>query len=398
MKVWHVFKQEWHWLWQGRFPVAAILFLLPLAFTLAFGIIYYQNSVERIPLVICDEEQSVVSRTIVQAYSDAEKFQLVDQVTRSEDMVDDLNSGKALVGLYIPEDLSKQVKLGNPVPLMLTVNSANNMFGNAALTAASEINKTLFVGIAAKLLEAGNQLPAAAMNMAYPVRLGIRIVNNPTAGYTPFMLAGLTMNGLQIAIMLVLCPLIAREFRYHGYEKSIPSWLILGAKVLCVLVMAVPSFFLSLGFLYYSFAVPVQGSLAALAVMITAFCLAVASIMVLFAVLSPDAVMSIEMPLLYIMPGLLYSGLSWPDFYMSDVAAAIAQIFPMRHAADSVRDILLAGYAPALVSQSLQLLLMGAGAFVLGTAIFALRRRYGMKTFLEIAAGAIARKRKGARS
>ena len=39
-----------------------------------------------------------------------------------------------------------------------------------------------------------------------------------------------------------------------------------------------------------------------------------------------------------------------------------------------------------------------AGAFALGTAIFALRRRYGMKTFLEIAAGAIARKRKGARS
>ena len=138
------------------------------------------------------------------------------------------------------------------------------------------------------------------------------------------------------------------------------------------------------------------GLLLALTVMITAFCLAVAGIMVLFAVLSPDAVMSIEMPLLYIMPGLLYSGLSWPDFYMSDVAAAIAQIFPMRHAADSVRDILLAGYAPALVSQSLQLLLMGAGAFAL--AIFALRRRYGMKTFLEITAGAIARKRKGARS
>ena len=95
------------------------------------------------------------------------------------------------------------------------------------------------------------------------------------------------------------------------------------------------------------------GLLLALTVMITAFCLAVAGIMVLFAVLSPDAVMSIELPLLYIMPGLLYSGLSWPDFYMSDVAAAIAQIFPMRHAADSVRDILLAGYAPALVSQSL---------------------------------------------
>lgn len=47
------------------------------------------------------------------------------------------------------------------------------------------------------------------------------------------------------------------------------------------------------------------GLLLALTVMITAFCLAVAGIMVLFSVLSPDAVMSIEMPLLYIMPGLL---------------------------------------------------------------------------------------------
>ena len=41
-------------------------------------------------------------------------------------------------------------------------------------------------------------------------------------------------------------------------------------------------------------------------------------------------------------------------------------------------------------------------AFCLAVAgimvLFALRRRYGMKTFLEIAAGAIARKRKGARS
>uniref|UniRef100_UPI004026BA8C hypothetical protein n=1 Tax=Megasphaera sp. TaxID=2023260 RepID=UPI004026BA8C len=92
MKVCHVFKQESHWLCEGSFPVAEIVFLMHLAFTLAFGIIYYQNSVERIPLVICDEEQSVVSRTIVQAYSDAEKFQLVDQVTRSEVMVDDLNS------------------------------------------------------------------------------------------------------------------------------------------------------------------------------------------------------------------------------------------------------------------------------------------------------------------
>lgn len=70
-----VLKKEWHRLWQGRFPVAAILFLLPLAFTLAFGIIYWQNSVEAIPLVICDEEQSPLSRTIIQAYGRCPEIQ-----------------------------------------------------------------------------------------------------------------------------------------------------------------------------------------------------------------------------------------------------------------------------------------------------------------------------------
>lgn len=382
-----VLKKEWHRLWQGRFPVAAILFLLPLAFTLAFGIIYWQNSVEAIPLVICDEEQSPLSRTIIQAYGDAQKFKVVAQVTRPEEMVDALRSGRALVGLTIPEDLSKKVKLGRPVALMLTVDSANNMFGNAALTAAAEINKTLATGIASQLLEAGGVLPKAALNMVYHVRLGLRIINNPATGYTPFMLAGLTMNGLQIAVMLVLCPLIALEFRAHSYERKVPSCLILGTKALLVTVLAVVSFGVSLIFLHYTFDVPMKGSLAALFLLIAAFVFAVAGIMVLFASFSPNDVMSIELPLLYIMPGLLYSGLSWPDFYMNDLASYIAQIFPMRHAADSVRDLLLAGYAPDFASQSLQLVLMGAAAFFLGTGVFALRRRCGMATLLAIGLG-----------
>lgn len=104
--------------------------------------------------------------------------------------------------------------------MLILVDSANNMFGNAAMTAANEINKTLAVGIASQLLEAGNQLPQAAMSMAYPVRMGIRIINNPTTGYSPFMLAGLTMNGLQIAIMLVICPLVAREFHHRVYPEA----------------------------------------------------------------------------------------------------------------------------------------------------------------------------------
>lgn len=373
-----ILRREWGLLWKGRFPVAPILFLLPLGFTLAFGIIYFQNSVERIPLIICDEEQSSISRTIIEAYSDSEKFSIIGEVYHSEDMEDAIESGNATVALYIPADLSKKIKNEDSVDLLILVDSANNMFGNAAMTAANEINKTLAVGIASQMLEVGNQLPQAAMSMAYPVRMGVRIINNPTTGYSPFMLAGLTMNGLQIAIMLVLCPLVAREFHHHVYRKHVSSWKILLAKIVPVWGMSIVSFFLSLVFLYACFTIPVRGSFLDIGLIIAAFTLAVSCIMVLFAVCSPNEIMSIQEPLLYIMPGLLYSGLSWPDFYMNQLAEVIAFIFPMRHGADVIRDLLLAGYAPALYSQCLQLFGMGTLCLLLAWGVFILRRRYGL--------------------
>lgn len=276
-----------------------------------------------------------------------------------------------------PADLSKKIKMGDPIDLLILVDSANNMFGNAAMTAANEINKTLAVGIASQLLEAGNQLPQAAMSMAYPVRMGIRIIINPTTGYSPFMLAGLTMNGLQIAIMLVLCPLVAREFHHRVYQKQVPSWKIIAAKILPVWGLSVLSFFVSLIFLHTCFAIPVRGNFFDLGLIMAVFTLTVSCIMTLFAVCSPDEVMSLQEPLLYIMPGLLYSGLSWPDFYMNQLAEVIAFIFPMRHGADVVRDLLLAGYAPALYSQCRQMLLMGGLCLLLAWGVFIVRRRYG---------------------
>lgn len=394
MNVWKVIRQEWRRLWQGRLPAALIILLLPLAFTLVFGFVYYQNTVNSIPLVVCDEDQSVISRTIIQAYNDSDKFEIVAQTASLDVLTEELAGEKAVAGLYIPKDLSYAMKQGRSVNLMLAINSANNMFGNAALTAAAEINKTLSTGIAVKLLEAKNLLPAEALNTVYPVRLGIRILNNPTTGYSSFMLAGLTMNGLQIAIMLVLCPLIAREYQEHNDETGISSAVIILVKMLWTVFLAVLSFGLSLFFLHVVFAVPAKGGIAIFSI-VAAFSLAVAGIMTVFASLSSDEVMSIETPLLYIMPGLLYSGLSWPDFYMNDWAMAIAKIFPLWHAGDTVRDLLLAGYAPDLVRQVWQLSAMGAISYGLGAGIFAWRRRYDVAKIKMVLCERICGKKRG---
>ena len=83
------------------------------------------------------------------------------------------------------------------------------------------------------------------------------------------------------------------------------------------------SFILSLNVVIYGFAVPMRGSWADAILMAGAFLFFVSSVLHVFSVFCPTRVLALQSPMVYIMPGLLYSGLSWPAFDMSDVASAI---------------------------------------------------------------------------
>ena len=65
-----VFLASLRELFRGRVPFAALLIGAPLGFTLLFGTIYAQNVVNDIPLAVYDEDQSSLSRKLIQAYDD----------------------------------------------------------------------------------------------------------------------------------------------------------------------------------------------------------------------------------------------------------------------------------------------------------------------------------------
>ena len=379
MKLGTVLRREGHTLLRGHTPLILIIFLLPLFFSILFGMVYHENVVKNIPLVIYDQDQSSASRTLIQAYADSERFKIVAHVDTQEAMESAIYTGEAQAALGIPADFSKHIKQGTGTDIMLMVNSANNMFANAALSAAQEINRTISVGVGQRLTEGLGLLPKDAMNSVYPVRLGVRIVNNPANGYTPFMLSGLMLNGLQIALMLVAGPLVIREIRRASYGRSFPSRLVFVGKGLCCWTAAMLSFALSMSVLYGFFDVPVRGSFFDIALIGGCFCYFVISVLFLFSAFAPDEVMSMQAPLLYIMPGLLFSGLSWPAFSMNLESSLFAALLPMVYAADTLRDILLAGYAPDLWSNAASMVGLGTGCALLAGLIFSYRRFHSPK-------------------
>ncbi len=130
MKLWQVIRDETRYLVSGRFPLLIIIFALPLFFTVLFGAIYAQNSVKHIPMAIYDQDQSSLSRTLIQMYTDSERYNVVAYVSTQEEMEQEIADSKALVVLAIPQDFSRDVKKGKGSDIALVVNSTNNMFGN----------------------------------------------------------------------------------------------------------------------------------------------------------------------------------------------------------------------------------------------------------------------------
>lgn len=368
-------KEEFLYLVKGRPPIA----LVPLGFAVLFGLIYEQNIVNNIPLVVWDEDQSATSRELIEAYTDADRFTLVAQVADEESMRAAIHSGEARAALAIPKNFDKDLKSGQGADFMLMVDSSNNMFGNAAISASQEISRSFSVAAGQKLLESQGLLPDDAMNSVYPVHMGVRILGNPANGYSSFMLSGLMMNGLQIGVMLSLAPALVTELLQPRWRRKNP-FLILVGKSIPYWLFSFMAYLLSLYLIVHVFAVPMRGSWGEAMLLGASFIFFVSSVLHIFSSCCPSRVLSLQAPMVYIMPGLLYSGLSWPNFDMSSIASVLGMLMPMTYGGDTLRDILLNGTAPTLYANCRIMILGGIGCQLVAAGIFYLRRRFHIWT------------------
>ena len=360
-------------LFGGLWRSGWLLFLLPLLYLLFFGNAYSSNIVKDIPLLIYDQDQTAVSRSLVQAFADSERCRIVAQVVTQADMDQAMAENKALLALAIPPQFEQSIKQGRGATVLLQANSANNMFANAGIGAATEIVQSFSAGTAKKLWQGKNQVPAAALNMAAPVKLGIRVLNNPTTSYTNFMLLGLVLNGLQIAILLTAGPLLTREYAKPEMRGDTSASELVLRKMLVCWPAAVLSFFLCLGAGIVFFDMTFSGALWPLLLLVGAFSFLLLAISFFFSAIVSDEVAALQVPLLYIMPGLLFSGLSWPSFAMDSVAKTIAAFMPLTYTADAVRDLVLLGYSPQLPENLLVLCSWGIGLTIISIKIFSRR-------------------------
>lgn len=353
--------------------MAGIILLLPLFFTLLFGMVYEQSSVKHIPMAIYDESQSSASRNLITCYDNSEKFDIVTYVSSQEEMEEAVLSDRVMAALAIPKNFARDMKNGDGANVLLIVNSANNMYGSSALSASLEIARSFTISAGSQVMESAGLLPQAAVNAVYPVHMGVRILGNPTASYRPFMLTGLMLNGLQIGIMLTITPLLITEL-IHGRTKKYPAWMILAGRVPPYWILGMTAYTGCTLICVYLFDIPMEGSWFDVLVLGGIFLYFLCGFFMVFSAVCPDRTTAIQSPMAFIMPSLLYSGLSWPVFDMSTSATLFRMLLPLTYCGEELRDILLNGMAPELGSSCLHMFLVGTLGFIIGGWLFEKRR------------------------
>ncbi len=377
MSFWQIVKREVNIMFRLQWKTAFFVIVFPVLYVLMFGGVYMTSIVQYIPTVIYDQDQSAVSRMLVQSFEDSEKYHIVGQTNSEEELNEYIKEKKAQVGIVIPPDFSKDVRKGISSTVLLITNGNNVLFANSVISSASEIVQTFSVGSGQKQIESIGQIPAEALAKTMPISFRTRILNNSTYGYSDFIMPGLAITSVQVGIILAICATLTSEFRKLKEWEGISTIKIVLGKLLPYWFFGTFSYVLCLFFLVFVFQVPLRGSFLVLMMNGTAFVFVIVAVGSIFSTIAPDEIWAMQLPALYIMPAFLYSGYSWPQFAMNDISLAINSILPLSYAADNIRDIMLSGYAPLIYRDTGILLVAGFVLLAISTLVFEFRRRRG---------------------
>ena len=119
------------------------LFVASIVYLLFFKLLFSANTVKEIPCVICDAENTKLSREIVTGFYDSESFKIVAQVNSEEQMLNFLHEKRAFVALEIPADFSRQITLEGSSSVLYAVNGSNIIITNATSSSAQDILNTI---------------------------------------------------------------------------------------------------------------------------------------------------------------------------------------------------------------------------------------------------------------
>jgi ABC-2 type transport system permease protein len=326
-----IMRREFFFMWRDR-GLRHILLIVPVLGFLLFMGIYNAQIMKNIPTAIVDLDKTATSEEIVDQLNHAEYLKVVAYPSTYDELKEQIEQGKIIVGVVIPENYDRDVGLHRQTRIAMIVDGTNMAFATNASTAVLTVTRTISAQAGIQTLIAGGIQPGQAQEAYQAIDFRQEAWFNPTLNYAYFIVLALALNMWQQCCTLVSCMNIIGE-------TGVKSWLqikISGiskfglffsksiVQIAVFMILVLPILFLAFGV----FKFPLQCGWLVFLLFLLVFVIALHSVGTLMSSFARTSVDATRFGMIIALPSFVISGFTWPLEAMPQGLRQAAWILP----------------------------------------------------------------------
>ena len=227
--MWDILRRELLILCHQRRMVFIVLLAAASAYAMLIGTLYMGQTVQSIPVAVCDLDQSALSRQLIRDVASADTYHFVGTTASEAEGEQWLASQKAAAVVVIPSDFAEKFYQGQDVSLGFLQDGANTLEASYAsvpmqLIWADWLGRYRAEAIA---IHGTPQVQPGA------VGLSLRYTANPTQSYLVFYVYGVMLIAAQIGITMSYGLAVQGDSR-HGYYRRHGLFRVMAVKSACI--------------------------------------------------------------------------------------------------------------------------------------------------------------------
>lgn len=322
--------------------------LMPMIMLILFGYALTLD-VDRVPMVIWDQNRSPASRELVSRFLGSHYFSLEGFVGSYQEVEKAIDNRRALASLIILPDFSATLASGGKTDLQMIVDGSDSNTATIALGYAEGIILGFNQDIALKEIKRKGGRPLTA-----PIDFRPRVWFNTDLESRNYIIPGLIAVIMMVIAALLTSLTIAREWEQGTMEQLISTpvkapELILGKlfPYFCIGMFDVLLAVLMGEFLFH---VPLRGNPALIFAQAAIFLVGTLSLGLLMSIITKSQLLASQVAMVAtFLPAFLLSGFAYPLRSMPKVLQGISYVIPARYFITLLKGIYLKGVGPRIL-------------------------------------------------
>jgi ABC-2 type transport system permease protein len=336
-------RKEFIEIWRDPRSLFFVL-AMPVLMLLLYGY-GISSDVKRVPLAVYDRDGQPPARELIRRFTSTEYFVVTVQVGSLRGLRRVIDTGKAKVGLMIPEDFSLNLAASRPAPIQFVVDGSDSNTASIAISNIAAISRS--TELSPRDLRPQAFLTPRPENPA-PIELRTWVWYNPELKSSNFLVPGLTAVILMMLAAMLTSLTVAREWERGTMEGLIASPLrpieLMVGKILPYVVIGLVDVVIIVLVAVFWFRVPLRGSLTLLMISSSIFLIGALGIGLFLSAATKNQQVAFQLSILITMlPSLLLSGFFYPIENMPPVLQAVTYLVPARYFLVVIRGIFLKG-------------------------------------------------------